>query len=930
MTGSSGSNRRGEAVLLLAVLGAMTLGILAPALDGDVFFSSEVIYCCTPPWNTAAEEGLGGIRPSAEEPHNEYLADHSTIYYPWLWATRQALRAGHFPLWSGESYGGVPYFGNFSVGLLSPFTWLFVWLPWEWSFAIAAAVKWILAGFGTFFLARRLGLHGASAVLPGVIYAFCGFQIVWINSALTHVSALAPWCFLAVDRLRERPSSTTVACATLAFFFQWMGGHPETSFYATLGALLFAWVRRDSREPFLKSVGMLGLALALAVGLSAIQLAPFLEYSLASEGLRLRQGILDRPSFEPWSLAGLLGALLLGFLWIGRRWLSRKVDALVSPLWWVLAGLVLHGLGMNPVWLLQLVPDLYGNPLNGGVYQGPLTYTDVTGGFCGSVAFLLALVAVARNSFARRMGFAALLLAARYHEVPWLSQTLENLPVFRQTGSTRALSTVALFLALLAGWGLRELSVSPRSVWRPLIASLAFALGLGLPLPAENPGAGSSPRSAAGFHDLPAEWNATEGNTTADHGFEIRGWVPRGDRDVVVRVNGTEIGPVRITEEAERRTFAVTWVGTSRLDEGRYRIGLSTRSSSEDEQELARSSLDLVRPYRWSWRLLQLPVALGLLLLALLLPPLRAVTLGAVVCAELCFFGADYNDVTPRERLPRAVEPIPQLQRAMREEGPFRILGARTALQPNLHYLFGLHALRGYDALEPRGYVAVLRYLFPSLFERIWFEQDFSTMDLESPLADVLNLRFVLSEEANPDPGWEERWRRGSLALFENRDVLPRVYAVQEIYSLAAHGNQPPPDLRSVAVWESGSDGSFSGGAQVTSFDYQSGAIAAEVESDAGTVLIASENWAPGWRVTVSDEPAVVQRTHGTLLSVEVPPGRHRVEFRYLPATFVIGAIVSATSLVLLLLLGPVGKKFRFFSRGPVLRSKKETSGTSP
>ncbi|MCB4756512.1 MAG: YfhO family protein [Elusimicrobia bacterium] len=65
------------------------------------------------------------------------------------------------------------------------------------------------------------------------------------------------------------------------------------------------------------------------------------------------------------------------------------------------------------------------------------------------------------------------------------------------------------------------------------------------------------------------------------------------------------------------------------------------------------------------------------------------------------------------------------------------------------------------------------------------------------------------------------------------------------------------------------------------------------VEAEGPGKLVLSESFAPGWRVTVDDRDQAVEIFEEAFLSVSLPAGSHRVRFRYLPASFILGLILS-------------------------------------
>lgn len=63
-------------------------------------------------------------------------------------------------------------------------------------------------------------------------------------------------------------------------------------------------------------------------------------------------------------------------------------------------------------------------------------------------------------------------------------------------------------------------------------------------------------------------------------------------------------------------------------------------------------------------------------------------------------------------------------------------------------------------------------------------------------------------------------------------------------------------------------------------------------------MLVVSDNWFPGWKATVDGKDGDVQRVDYVLRGVHVGPGLHTVDFRYEPASWRIGWIVSLLTLL--------------------------------
>jgi hypothetical protein len=914
-SGTSSRASRRAFLLFLAALALLSALYLGRALTGEVFVSTETVWRDVQPWR-----GLAPPPPL----HNENLADPPTVWLPMQALTRSIVRAGESPLYTPESYAGAPWLGNMSSALFSPFTWLFVLLPFQPAFAICAALKWLLAGIGAWLLARRCGAGAWGAALAGLVFAFCGFQVVWVSSCLTNVAAIAPWLLLALDRLIERPSAGATALAALAGWQVLVGGHPETSLYVGLGAAVYAAVRIADAPRRGRAIAACAVAGAIAALLAAPQWLPFLDYALHSFGrqLRLQAPRLFKPSVDPFTFVGaLFGIAGLAAAFYGVRILRRNATngrqyagALIA---FLISGVALRAVGLRPTLVVELLPDWYGRSLDGGSYGGPLTYNDVTAGFCGAAAFVLALATMLRGGDARvkALAIAALVAGARFFRVPLVSQILDAVPQLEQTGSTRALAFVALAVALAAGVGITGVEAGDRALRRMVVAVVVLIAGALAPCEGVAAAIAPAPPSKDQAWVCVLDDGPRSLLDPADgKGALLEGTCSPEVVEIAIVANGHEIGraiptpaPQGAKNAAALSRWSWRWIGSQRLEEGLLSLELEAHLRDGSVKQYDAWSEDLTRPPRPSPRWLVPLLALALLLLAPLVPGAAArvamVLLAAL--ADLLFFGVHYNDTTPPDRMPAAVEPIPLLQKEFAERGPFRLFPARVALHPNLHALFGLEVMRGYDALEPLRYAQLLRFLNRGQVDVPWFELDFSTLELEPgttarALFDLLGFRYVLSEEPAP-AGFIERWRRGGLVLYENPTALPRAFTRQRFMSVAEMQRRAE-DPCAAAAWEEPGEGSFAGAARVVAFERERGTLRATVESEQGTVLIVTENSA-GFRATIDGVEEPVRTTHGCFLSVKVPAGRHEVVFRYRPDAVVRGLLAGGIGLLLMLAL---------------------------
>lgn len=94
-----------------------------------------------------------------------------------------------------------------------------------------------------------------------------------------------------------------------------------------------------------------------------------------------------------------------------------------------------------------------------------------------------------------------------------------------------------------------------------------------------------------------------------------------------------------------------------------------------------------------------------------------------------------------------------------------------------------------------------------------------------------------------------------------------------------------------------------------TTADYRPGAFTVKLSAPApaGSALVVSENFYPGWTATIDGQRAPVYRTDYVLMGVPLPAGATSVEFRFINATYPKGRTVTFAAILLSLLLATAG-----------------------
>ena len=250
---------------------------------------------------------------------------------------------------------------------------------------------------------------------------------------------------------------------------------------------------------------------------------------------------------------------------------------------------------------------------------------------------------------------------------------------------------------------------------------------------------------------------------------------------------------------------------------------------------------------------------------------------------------------------------------------------------------YGIEGAGGYESFTIWRYTNLLYtinngqpYPYPKL------RQDLAAGDIkrfDTPLVDLLNVRWYIGMSA-PAPHWIERFRPApgapphavhepawdpQLGVWENPHVLaarlrraPRDRAARRRRRRRARSCtlDPRADVILDAAPTPPPAPSASGAiepARVVALERKR--VVVEAEAATAGVLVLSDAWYPGWRVTVDGKPAPLLRADYALRGVALSAGRHVVEFTFRSRPAALGLALSAVGLLGLLAFAAIGRK---------------------
>ncbi len=220
--------------------------------------------------------------------------DTATLYYPLFEWTDRQWKSGEVPLWNPQDDLGLPVVADVTSSVFYPGKAVF-WLPWcpfDARFGIYVALHVLLAALGGMWCARVLGCGYWGAGLAGLAYGF-GAPVIFqtCNVVFLVGAAWLPWCLAWLWRFRATGKPRHLVALSAGMSLMVLGGDPQSAFHMGLIAIaVLNFVRApqtaDGRGWAANGMRRLGSSLAvlaIAVGLSAIQVIPGVEQAQRSE-----------------------------------------------------------------------------------------------------------------------------------------------------------------------------------------------------------------------------------------------------------------------------------------------------------------------------------------------------------------------------------------------------------------------------------------------------------------------------------------------------------------------------------------------------------------------------------------------------------------------------------------------------------------------
>ena len=870
------------AVILLLLL---PLLLFAPvALGHKTLLPADNLFLNEPYRSAAAEMEVG-------YPHNHLVSDMILENYPWKRLILDAIHDRELPLWDPYIFAGHPFLANGQHSALYPLSLVFYVLPLWRAYGIFAWLQLGLAGIFAYLFARVLGVRRLGGLVTGITFQFSGFMIV---SAAAHPMIIAgaswlPFILAMVElivqqrpALGHRPATLPWALlGALGLGCQMLAGHAENTYFVLLVTGAYAlW--RISGEAVKRPAGArraaawLALMIVLGLALGAVQFLPLYE--------------VVNGSFRSGEAAASLSQVL-GWAYPPRRLITFAV------------------------------PNFFGNPAHHDYFDlftlrwtpaqvfddgqyidwGMKNYVE-GGAYLGLLPLFLVVLAILHLTFdASRF---------KFH----ISRLISPVSFFALLSlfSLGCIFGTPLYALVYALPGLEQ-SHSPFRWVFPLTLSVAILAGFGIQAITDSRNRYlQSSNSQSPTHNL----------------FLLKTAFSAESLLAALAFWG---GAVTLAGLALSRVFF------ARIEPLVTRVFLSLAKAPQAfPDQRAFYSYE----FKWTALFALLLMGTGIVLRVSRCPifvrrrPIWEFLALGLLVLDFITFGAGFNSATD----PALLDYTPPVVEFLRQDtslwryATFTPPGTTKTMNANVGMFYGLQTVDGYDSLftgQYRDYMALIEPQNETQYNLIASFHQWSSLD--SPLTDLLNIKYVITEVEIPNPKYKLVYRDDAVRVYENLGAMERAFTLPASATLASNDLASvvqSRDPRNYVILEPDTypptlapQPATALAQQVT--HYTINQVQVDVQNDVPAWLILADSYFSGWKAFVrpqgtgeeAEQQVEIYRVDGNFRGVLLTePGAWTVRFKYSPDSVKVGAFISFIAGMAILFLAAL-YLWRFFYR---------------
>ncbi len=899
------------------------------SLGSRTLLPADALYLFEP-YRTAAE----GSAVDVTQVQNPLLADLVLQNYAWKQFLLEALESRTLPLWDPYLFSGHPFLANGQHSALYPLTWLFFILPLPRAFGVFTVVQLGLAGVWMYIFGRTLHMGRLGALVAGITFQLSGFMVVsvvhpmiiaaasWLPLLLAMVECTVTRRSLWLNPASSSPRRTMLPWALLGAIvlgLQTLAGHPEITYFVLLVTAGYAgWrilyrlltlPRATWRAEVLSPALGIGVLLCLGLALGAVQLIPF--YEVARESFRQDRATLQEVLGWAYPTRRLITFLIPNFF--GNPTHRTLFDLFARET--VTATRNAHGGAINAFdWGIK-------NYVEGGAYLGILP-------------LLLSLIAVfgprhlqASGNHSRSGGVGSKIRG-------WIRRPY--VPFFTALALFSAACVFGTpIYALVYALPFLSQSHSPFRWVLPLTLAGSALAGIG------------AAALARRQEPLGTQQGSHDSESVTPHQPWLLRWLMLQASDRTT--TGLFSDPVSVLAAGAVWGSVLTVAGvlTSRLAFGQIEPLVERAFWSLARASYAFPDARAFYSYLAPWILVFAGFLFASGIVLRMSRGSRSISVFSrrivvwqalalvLIAVDLTAFGAGFNPAVDPALLdyrPPAVDFLSHDTELWRLS-TFDPEGLNT-LNPNVSMLYGLQDVRGYDSLFSAQYARYMGWIEPQTmlpYNRIAPFREFSSLD--SPLTDLLNVKYVLTEVEIPLPKYHEVYRDDAVRIYENLGVTPRAFTLPLSATLVVSDVAEVEaalltyDPRYYVVVEAAGAG-WSGPRSIlvppeapvpglpdaqSIVAYSNNELLIEARVDEPGWLVVADSFAPGWKAFVrplggtdrEETEVAIARIAGNFRGIRLDESQE-VRLRYSPDSVKVGAFLSFLSGMVIIFLSTI------------------------
>ncbi|TSC88604.1 MAG: Uncharacterized protein G01um10147_100 [Microgenomates group bacterium Gr01-1014_7] len=282
-----------------------------------------------------------------------------------------------------------------------------------------------------------------------------------------------------------------------------------------------------------------------------------------------------------------------------------------------------------------------------------------------------------------------------------------------------------------------------------------------------------------------------------------------------------------------------------------------------------------------------------------------------VLTFELFRFGLKFNTFAK----PSFIYPQTPITNFLERYPNDRFIAEQNILPANMWVPFKLSSMQGYDGIYPLNTAKLLAVADSDNTDATPMTRWGVLQNFNSKILDETNTRFLLIEKKKNQYEASDKYKKvfedKEVVVLENTQALPRVYLTkkviktsdQQTLKLLLDENFP---IRTTSVTEDFEFNNVSEETLSADLEYRSvtnSHVVIKANSNIDAYLVVLDSFYPGWKAKIDGNETKIHRTNYNFRGILLPKGDHIVEFIYTPESLKYGAMMSGTSLLIILLL---------------------------